>query len=183
MLHERTEGWAAGLRLAALSLAGGADPAKFAAEFSGTERTVAEYLLAEVLDRQSERVRRVLLRTSHLGAGQRGACGLLTGDEGGERVLLDLEAASAFVASLDADRSWFRYHQMFAGLLRLELRRTAPGAVAGLHAAAAGLAGRAQVPGGSGPARPGGTGLGAGRPAAGRSLARPLPGRARRHRP
>ena len=63
--------------------------------------------------------------------------GLLTGDEGGERVLQDLEAAGAFVVSLDADRSWFRYHQMFAGLLRLELRRTAPGEVAGLHAAAA----------------------------------------------
>ena len=63
---------------------------------------------------------------------------LLTGDEGAERVLQDLEAANAFVTSLDAARSWFRYHQMFAGLLRLELRRTAPGEVAGLHRAAAG---------------------------------------------
>ena len=72
MLHERTEGWAAGLRLAALSLAGHPDPERFAAEFSGSERTVAEYLLAEVLDRQPEQVRRLLLRTSHPGAGQRG---------------------------------------------------------------------------------------------------------------
>ena len=64
VLQERTEGWAAGLRLAALSLAGHPDPERFAAEFSGTERTVAEYLLAEVLDRQSEAVRRLLLRTS-----------------------------------------------------------------------------------------------------------------------
>ena len=63
MLHERTEGWAAGLRLAALSLAGHPDPVRFAAEFSGSERTVAEYLLAEVLERQSEPVRRLLLRT------------------------------------------------------------------------------------------------------------------------
>jgi LuxR family maltose regulon positive regulatory protein len=63
---------------------------------------------------------------------------LLTGDEGGERVLQDLEAAGAFTVSLDAERSWFRYHQMFAALLRLELRRGEPGAVAGLHAAAAG---------------------------------------------
>ena len=63
MLHERTEGWAAGLRLAALSLAGHPDPGRFAAEFSGSERTVAEYLLAEVLERQSEQVRRLLLRT------------------------------------------------------------------------------------------------------------------------
>ena len=60
MLHERTEGWAAGLRLAALSLAGHPDPGRFATEFSGSERTVAEYLLAEVLDRQGERVRRLL---------------------------------------------------------------------------------------------------------------------------
>ena len=137
MLHERTEGWAAGLRLAALSLAGHPDPERFAAEFSGTERTVAEYLLAEVLDRQSEPVRLLLLRTSVLERVNGELAGLLTGDDGGERVLQDLEAAGAFVVSLDAARSWFRYHQMFAGLLRLELRRTAPGEVTGLHAAAA----------------------------------------------
>ena len=138
VLHERTEGWVAGLRLAALALAGGADPGRFAAEFSGSERTVAEYLLAEVLDRQSEPVRRLLLRTSILERVSGELAGLLTGEEGGERVLQDLEAAGAFVVSLDAARSWFRYHQMFAGLLRLELRRTAPGEVTGLHAAAAG---------------------------------------------
>jgi LuxR family maltose regulon positive regulatory protein len=138
VLHERTEGWAAGLRLAALSLAGHPDPARFAAEFSGSERTVAEYLMAEVLDRQSERVRRLLLRTSILERVSGELAGLLTGDEGGERVLQDLEAAGAFVVSLDAARSWFRYHQMFAGLLRLQLRRAEPGAVTGLHAVAAG---------------------------------------------
>jgi len=66
LLYERTEGWAAGLRLAALSLAGHGDPDRFATEFSGSERTVAEYLLAEVLDRQPEPVRRLLLRTSVL---------------------------------------------------------------------------------------------------------------------
>jgi LuxR family transcriptional regulator, maltose regulon positive regulatory protein len=138
VLQERTEGWAAGLRLAALSLAGHPDPARFAAEFSGSERTVAEYLLAEVLDRQSEPVRRLLLRTSILERVSGELAGLLTGDEGGERVLQDLEAAGAFVVSLDAGRSWFRYHQMFASLLRLELRRAEPGAVTGLHKAAAG---------------------------------------------
>ena len=143
VLHERTEGWAAGLRLAALALAGGADPERFAAEFSGSERTVAEYLLAEVLDRQPAAVRRLLLRTSILERVSGELADLLTGDEGGERVLQDLEAAGAFVVSLDADRSWFRYHQMFAGLLRLELRRAEPGAVTGLHKAAAEwLAGR-----------------------------------------
>jgi len=137
-LHERTEGWAAGLRLAALSLAGHAEPARFAAEFSGTERTVAEYLLAEVLDRQSDAVRRLLLRTSVLERVSGELADLLTGDDGGERVLQDLEEANAFVVSLNPARTWFRYHQMFADLLRLELRRTAPGEVTGLHRAAAG---------------------------------------------
>jgi LuxR family transcriptional regulator, maltose regulon positive regulatory protein len=136
VLRERTEGWAAGLRLAALAVAGHPDPARFAAGFSGAERTVAEYLLAEVLDRQPEPVRRLLLRTSILERVNGELADLLTGDQGGERTLQDLEAANAFVVSLDAARSWFRYHQMFAGLLRLELRRTAPGEVAGLHAAA-----------------------------------------------
>ena len=137
MLQERTEGWAAGLRLAALSLAGHPDPGRFAAEFSGSERTVAEYLLAEVLDRQSEKVRRLLLRTSVLERVNGELADLLAGGSGGERVLQDLEQANAFVVSLDASRSWFRYHQMFAGLLQLELRRAASGEVTGLHRAAA----------------------------------------------
>jgi LuxR family transcriptional regulator, maltose regulon positive regulatory protein len=138
LLVERTEGWAAALRLAALSLAAHPDPDRFAAEFSGTERTVAEYLLAEVLDRQGEQVRRLLLRTSVLDRVNGELADLLTGDSGGERMLQDLEAANAFTVALDAARSWFRYHHMFAALLRLELRRAAPGEVAGLHRAAAG---------------------------------------------
>ncbi len=138
LLHARTEGWAAGLRLAALSLAGHPDPARFAAEFSGSERTVADYLLAEVLERQSEQVRRLLLRTSVAERVSGELADLLTGGSGGERVLQDLERAGAFVVSLDAGRSWFRYHQMFADLLQLELRRTAPGELPALHRAAAG---------------------------------------------
>ncbi|HEV2253349.1 MAG TPA: AAA family ATPase, partial [Streptosporangiaceae bacterium] len=138
LLVERTEGWAAGLRLAALSLAVHPDPDRFAAEFSGTERTVAEYLLAEVLDRQGEEVRRLLLRTSVLERVNGELADLLTGGSGGERVLQDLEEANAFVVSLDPARSWFRYHHLFAGLLRLQLRRTEPGEVAALHELAAG---------------------------------------------
>src|SRR6185312_7588200 len=137
-LTARTEGWAAGLRLAALSLAGHHDPGRFAAQFSGSERTVAEYLVAEVLERQSERVRRLLLVTSVLDRVNGELADLLAGGNGGERVLQELEEANAFVVSLDAARSWFRYHRLFADLLRLELRRAAPGEVAGLHAAAAG---------------------------------------------
>jgi LuxR family transcriptional regulator, maltose regulon positive regulatory protein len=137
-LHQRTEGWAAGLRLAALSLAGHPNPDAFAAEFSGSERTVAEYLLAEVLDRQSEDVRRLLLRTSVLERINGQLADLLTGGVGGERVLQDLEDANAFVVSLDTSRSWFRYHHLFVDLLRLELRRTQPDEVAGLNERAAG---------------------------------------------
>ena len=136
-LHERTEGWAAGLRLAALSLSGHPDPGRFAAEFSGSERTVADYLLAEVLERQSEQVRRLLLRTSVLERVSGPLADALTGDSGGERVLQDLEEANAFVVALDAGRAWFRYHHLFADLLQLELRRTAPGEVTGLHRVAA----------------------------------------------
>jgi LuxR family maltose regulon positive regulatory protein len=138
VLYERTEGWAAGLRLAALSLAGHPDPERFAAGFSGSERTVAEYLLAEVLERQGEEVRRLLLRTAILEQVNGELADLLTGGEGGERILQDLEEANAFVVALDAARSWFRYHRLFAGLLQLELRRAAPGEVSGLHRVAAG---------------------------------------------
>src|SRR5690242_8147243 len=138
MLHERAEGWAAGLRLAALSLAGHEDPERFAAEFSGSERTVAEYLLAEVLERQGEEVRRLLLRTSVLERVSGELADALTGGSGGERILQDLEEANAFVMALDAARSCFRYHRLFAGLLQLELRRTASDEVSELHRMAAG---------------------------------------------
>jgi len=138
LLVERTEGWAAGLRLAALSLAGHPDPGRLAAEFSGTERTVVEYLLAEVLDRQPGPVRLLLLRTSILERVNGELADLLTGGSGGERVLQDLEAANAFVVSLDPARSWFRYHHLFADLLQLELRRTEPDQVTALHQAASG---------------------------------------------
>src|SRR6266699_3118065 len=138
MLYERAEGWAAGLRLAALSLAGHPDPERFAAEFSGSERTVAEYLLAEVLERQGEQVRRLLLRTSVLERVSGELADALTGGSGGERILQDLEAADAFVVARDSARSWFRYHRLFAGLLQLELRRTASDEVSELHRVAAG---------------------------------------------
>src|SRR5690348_10584889 len=138
LLFERAEGWAAGLRLAALSLAGHDDPERFAAEFSGSERTVAEYLLAEVLERQGEEVRRLLLRTSILERVSGELADALTGGSGGERILQDLEAANAFVVALDAAGSWFRYHRLFAGLLQRELRRTASDEVSELHRVAAG---------------------------------------------
>ena len=137
-LHERTEGWAAGLRLAALALAGHPEPERFVAEFSGSERTVSDYLFAEVLERQAEEARRLLLRTSILERVNGALADLLTGATGSLRILQELEQANAFVVSLDASRSWFRYHRLFADLLRLELERAEPEAVPELHRAAAG---------------------------------------------
>ena len=138
LLHQRTEGWAAGLRLAAISLAGHPDPERFVAEFSGSDRTVAEYLLAEMLERQPPDVQDLLLRTSLLDRVNGELADLLTGRPGSERILLDLQDANAFVESLDPERTWFRYHHLFGDLLRLELRRTLPEEVPALHRRAAG---------------------------------------------
>ena len=133
LLHQRTEGWAAGLRLAALSLAGHPDPERFVADFSGTNRAVAEYLLAEMLERQPGEVQDLLLRTCLLDQVNGELADLLTGRPGSERILLELEDANAFVVSLDPERTWFRYHHLFGDLLRLELRRTLPDQVPELH--------------------------------------------------
>jgi LuxR family maltose regulon positive regulatory protein len=133
LLHQRTEGWAAGLRLAALSLAGHPDPERFVADFSGTDRAVAEYLLAEMLERQPGEVQDLLLRTCLLDQVNGELADLLTGRPGSERILLELEDANAFVVSLDPERTWFRYHHLFGDLLRLELRRTLPDQVPELH--------------------------------------------------
>jgi LuxR family maltose regulon positive regulatory protein len=132
-----TEGWAAGLRLATLSLTSDPDPERFASDFSGRERTVADYLLAEVLERQPQEVTRLLLRTSILERVSGPLADQLTGGLGSERILWELEDAGAFVVSLDAERSWFRYHHLFADLLALELRRTAPQELPRLHTTAA----------------------------------------------
>jgi LuxR family transcriptional regulator, maltose regulon positive regulatory protein len=138
LLYRRTEGWAAGLRLAAISMAGHPDPERFVAEFSGSDRTVAEYLIAEMLERQPEDVQDLLLRTSLLDRVNGELADLLTGRSGSERILLSLEDANAFVVSLDPERTWFRYHHLFTDLLRLELRRTLPEEVPALHRRAAG---------------------------------------------
>jgi LuxR family maltose regulon positive regulatory protein len=137
LLHQRTEGWAAGLRLAALSLAGHPDPERFVAEFSGSDRTVAEYLLAEMLERQPADVQDLLLRTCVLDRVSGELADLMTGRPGSERILLDLEDANAFVMALDPGRTWFRYHHLLEDFLRLELRRTRPEDVPALHRRAA----------------------------------------------
>ncbi|MBV8429982.1 MAG: AAA family ATPase, partial [Solirubrobacterales bacterium] len=136
-LHSRTEGWAAGLRLATNSLARHPNPERFVTEFSGSERTVAGYLLEEVLARHTEEVRDLLLRTSVLDRVSGPLADYLTGGLGAERTLQELADASAFVSSLNVSRSWFSYHPLFADLPKLELRRLAPATVPQLHQAAA----------------------------------------------
>ena len=136
-LHQRTEGWAAGLRLAVISLSGHPDPERFVAEFSGTDRAIVEYLMAEMLEGQPSDVQRMLLRTSLVDRLNGELADLLAGRSGSEQMLLELEDANAFVMSLDAQRTWFRYHQLLADFLRLELRRTMADEVPDLHRRAA----------------------------------------------
>jgi LuxR family maltose regulon positive regulatory protein len=136
-LYERTEGWPAGLRLAAISLAAHPDPDRFVSEFSGSERTVARYLLAEVLERQPPEARDLLLRTSILERVSGPLADALVDCTGAEAILQRLEDENAFVTALDAGRTWFRYHHLFADLLRLELRRLAPATIPSLHRSAA----------------------------------------------
>jgi LuxR family maltose regulon positive regulatory protein len=136
-LHQRTEGWAAGLRLAVISLSHHPEPERFVAEFSGTDRAIGEYLMAEMLERHPSDVQRMLLRTSVVDRMNGELADLLAGVAGSERMLLALEEANAFVVSLDASRTWFRYHQLLADFLRLELRRTLADEVPDLHRRAA----------------------------------------------
>ena len=136
-LHERTEGWAAGLRLAVITLVGHPEPDRFVAEFSGTDRAIGEYLMAEMLERQPIEVQSMLLRTSVVDRLNGELADLLAGRRGCERTLLALEDANAFVVSLDAERTWFRYHHLLADFLRLELRRTLAEEVPDLHRKAA----------------------------------------------
>jgi LuxR family transcriptional regulator, maltose regulon positive regulatory protein len=133
----RTEGWAAGLRLAVISLARHADPERFVTEFSGTDRAIGEYLMAEMLEGQPSEVQSMLLRTSLVDRVNGELADLLAGRSGSEQMLLALEDANAFVVSLDAERTWFRCHHLLADFLRLELRRRFAEEVPDLHRRAA----------------------------------------------
>jgi LuxR family transcriptional regulator, maltose regulon positive regulatory protein len=132
-LYQRTEGWAAGLRLAVIALSGHPDPERFVTEFSGTDRAIGEYLMAEMLERQPAEVQTMLLRTSLVDRINGELADLLAGRSGSEQILLELEEANAFVVSLDAQRTWFRYHQLLADFLRLELRRTLADELGEMH--------------------------------------------------
>jgi LuxR family transcriptional regulator, maltose regulon positive regulatory protein len=136
-LAARTEGWAAGLQLAALSLRGRPDIAGFVAAFSGSHRYILDYLTGEVLDGQPEQVREFLLETSVLERLNGGLCDAVTGRDDGQAMLERAEQAGLFLMPLDEVRGWWRYHQLFADLLRVRLEQERPGRVAALHRAAA----------------------------------------------
>jgi LuxR family maltose regulon positive regulatory protein len=136
-LRARTEGWAAGLRLAALSLQRSRDPEGFVREFAGDDRVIADYLLAEVLDRHSPEQRRFLLQTSIADR----ICGDLaravTGRDGSADLLAGLERTTGFVIALDSRREWYRYHRLFANLLQCRARRELSEELPQLHGRAA----------------------------------------------
>jgi len=136
-LVARTEGWAAGLQLAALSLRGQTDPAGFAAAFSGSHRFVLDYLTDEVLAGLTEQVRAFLLDTSVLERLSGALCDAVTGRADSQAMLADIEQAGLFLVPLDEVRGWWRYHHLFADLLRARLDEEQPGRVPALHRAAA----------------------------------------------
>ena len=125
-LAARTEGWAAGLQLAALSLRGHDDAAAFVAAFTGSHRYVLDYLVEEVLERPGERLRTFLLETSVLDRLSGPLCNAVTGRNGSQALLEQVERAGLFLLPLDEVRGWWRYHQLFADLLRARLSSNNP---------------------------------------------------------
>jgi LuxR family maltose regulon positive regulatory protein len=132
-LAARTEGWAAGLQLAGLSLRGQPDVTAFVAAFSGSHRYVLDYLAGEVLEGQTDRVREFLLETSVLERLSGRLCDAVTGRTDSQAMLEQVERANLFLVPLDEVRGWWRYHHLFADLLRARLKQHQPGRVAALH--------------------------------------------------
>lgn len=135
-LESRTEGWIAGLQLAALSMREHDDVSGFIRAFTGSHRFVIDYLVQEVLQRQSEEVRSFLLQTAVLDRLTASLCEALTGEAASRGILESLERNNLFVVPLDDRRQWYRYHHLFADVLRSRLLNEHPGRVPGLHYAA-----------------------------------------------
>jgi LuxR family maltose regulon positive regulatory protein len=132
-LEQRTEGWIAALQLAALSLRDRDDAAGFIGRFAGNDRYIVDYLVEEVLEHQPDAVRSFLLHTSVLGRLTAPLCDAVTGRDDGSATLIALERANLFVIPLDDHREWFRYHHLFADVLRGRLLSEEPGRIPLLH--------------------------------------------------
>jgi LuxR family transcriptional regulator, maltose regulon positive regulatory protein len=137
-LQARTEGWPAALYLAALTLRGRSEPSSVIEAFAGDDRHVVDYLTGEVLARQSPELQTFLLRTSILTRLCGPLCDAVTETEASDRILDELERSNLLLIPLDAKRHWYRYHPLFAELLRHELERTEPDVVPALHRSASG---------------------------------------------
>ncbi|MGK7909565.1 MAG: LuxR C-terminal-related transcriptional regulator [Synechococcus sp.] len=132
-LEQRTEGWIAGLQLAALSLQGREDIPDFVAAFSGDDRYIVDYLLEEVLQRQPDRVRRFLLQTAILERLSGSLCDAVTDQNGGQGMLETLERSNLFIIPLDNKRQWYRYHHLFADVLQAHALMEWPERIPSLH--------------------------------------------------
>jgi LuxR family maltose regulon positive regulatory protein len=132
-LETRTEGWIAGLQLAAISLQGREDTTELIKSFSGSHRLVLDYLIEEVLEQQSESIQSFLLQTAILDRLTGSLCDALTGQDNAQRTLEYLEQANLFIVPLDEERRWYRYHHLFADLLRQRLNQIQPEQVSTLH--------------------------------------------------
>jgi LuxR family maltose regulon positive regulatory protein len=132
-LETRTEGWIAGLQLAAISLQGKEDTSKLIKSFSGSHRLVLDYLIEEVLDQQPEDIQTFLLRTAILNRLTGSLCDVITGQESSQATLEILDRANLFITPMDDERRWYRYHHLFADLLRQRLRQSHPEQIPLLH--------------------------------------------------
>lgn len=132
-LENRTEGWIASLQMAGMSMQGRDDITGFINDFSGTHHYIMDYLTEEVLQRQEEIIRTFLLQTSILDRLSGPLCNFIVDQEDCQETLEQLASANLFIVSLDDERGWFRYHQLFADLLRNQLKKTHPDLLPGLH--------------------------------------------------
>jgi LuxR family maltose regulon positive regulatory protein len=132
-LAGRTEGWIAALQLAALSMQGRDNVAEFIDGFAGGDRFIVDYLVEEVLQRQADQVHEFLLKTSILSRLTGPLCDAVTGQEGGKAMLEALDRANLFLVALDDRRQWYRYHHLFADVLRAHLADQHPHQVVELH--------------------------------------------------
>lgn len=136
-LETRTEGWVAGLQLAAISMQGRADAQAFIQNFTGSQHFVLEYLVEEVLQRQPQDLQNFLLETSILPRLSAPLCDAVTGEARGAEALAELHRRNLFVIPLDGEHTWFRYHHLFAEFLTSHLKRTRPADLPDLHRRAA----------------------------------------------
>ena len=132
-LEARTEGWVAGLQMAALSLRGHQDPDQFVDDFAGSHRFVLDYLVEEVLNSQSDEIHQFLLQTSVLDRVSGELCDAITGRTDGKERLAQLERDNMFVIPLDDARQWYRYHHLFAEMLRARLQEEDSNRASVLH--------------------------------------------------